>query len=126
MTMPPASRRDAPVCCVSCGRKVTRRARQQRFCSDRCRDQARTRVRGPQRGRSSAPAIKNRLRAILPTNPPKNLNEIKGAQLAKIVAPKDVIDVEVWDGREWRPATSSGGVPIEIGRLRKRALVVTS
>jgi hypothetical protein len=35
-----AARRDAPVNCPSCGREVPRRARQQRFCSRRCRQKA--------------------------------------------------------------------------------------
>ena len=33
-----AARRDALVRCEACGRTVIRRSRQQRFCSDRCRD----------------------------------------------------------------------------------------
>jgi hypothetical protein len=75
------------------------------------------------RVRRCAPSIKNDLRANLPTNPPKNINEIKGAQLAEIIAPKDIIDVEVWGSRRWQARTSSGGVAVEIGRLRARALV---
>src|SRR5438477_12742403 len=31
-------RKDAPVTCAACGRRVARKARQQRYCSDRCRD----------------------------------------------------------------------------------------
>lgn len=116
-------RRDAPVICAGCGRKAQRRARQQRFCSDRCRDQARIRVRRPRMGRGSAPSIQNGLPANLPADPPKNTNEIKGAQLAKIIAPKDVIDVELWGSRRWQARISSGGVAVEIGRLRARALV---
>jgi hypothetical protein len=59
----------------------------------------------------------------LPTNPPKNINEFKGANSCRIIGPEHVIDAEVFSGREWQPAISSGGVPIEIGRLRARALV---
>src|SRR5258706_15067908 len=33
-----ASRRDAPVVCERCGRKVERKSRQQRFCSGRCQE----------------------------------------------------------------------------------------
>ena len=49
-----ASRRDALVTCASCGREVQRRARQQRFCSDRCRNReiGRKRVRKAFLGRS--------------------------------------------------------------------------
>ena len=34
----PHYRKDAPVVCAACGRRVGRKARQQRYCSDRCRD----------------------------------------------------------------------------------------
>src|SRR5205814_5289092 len=34
----PHYRKDAPVTCAACGRRVARKARQQRYCSDRCRD----------------------------------------------------------------------------------------
>jgi hypothetical protein len=61
-------------------------------------------------------------RPNLPTNPPKNINKIKRRVTAKIAAPQHVLDVEVWAAREWQPTTSSGGVGIEIGRLRARAL----
>jgi hypothetical protein len=77
-------------------------------------------------GLGSAPAIQNAVRANLPTNLPKNINEISNANRARITGPSDVLAVEAWGGREWQPATSSGGVPIEIGRLRARALVGAS
>lgn len=35
-----ALRRDAPVVCTQCGRTVTRQARQQKYCSTRCRELA--------------------------------------------------------------------------------------
>ncbi|HYZ44181.1 MAG TPA: hypothetical protein VE667_04935, partial [Xanthobacteraceae bacterium] len=40
----------------------------------------------------------------------------------RIIGPSDVLAVEVF-ARAWQPAISSGGVPIEVGRLRTRALV---
>jgi hypothetical protein len=104
--------------CPSCGRKVKRRARQQRFCSARCKEKARKRVR----------------RAFLatdtgaPANPPKKDNKLKALQRAKtlsttrILAPAHVLAVEVFN-RSWQPAISSGGVAIEVGRLRSGALV---
>jgi hypothetical protein len=103
------------VVCSSCGREVQRRARQQRFCSARCKESARRRVR-------RAPKITH-VRAKLPTNPPKISNGINGGQIAKIIASPDVLEVEVWGGRDWQPAVSSGGVAIEIGRLRARVLL---
>jgi hypothetical protein len=122
------ARRDAPVACASCGREVVRHARQQRFCSARCREKARTRVRRPQTGRGSAPSIKNDLRANLPANPPKKDSRFKALQRAKtlsstrILGPRCVLDAEVFGGREWRPAVSSDGVAIEVSRIRARTL----
>jgi hypothetical protein len=113
-----AARRDAPVNCPSCGREVQRRARQQRFCSGRCKEKARTRVRKAFLGRDTR----------APSNPPKKVNKLKVLQRAKtlssnrIFGPADVLDAEVFN-RPWESATSSAGVAIEIGRLRHRALV---
>ena len=63
-----------------------------------------------------------------PANPPKKDKEFKVLQRAKtlsshrIFAPADVLAVEVF-ARPWKPATSTGGIAVEIGRLRTRALV---
>src|SRR5262245_13200514 len=122
MSAPLVSRRDAPVICAGCGRQIERRARQQRFCSTRCRQKANY-VEKVARGDFLARTIAR------PTNPPKKDKKPKRLQRAKLVSsrpilgPADVLAVEVWGGRFWRPATSSGGVPIEIGRLRSRTLV---
>jgi len=40
-----AARRDAPVVCPTCGRRVKRQMRRQRYCSARCRDRGRKRSR---------------------------------------------------------------------------------
>jgi len=114
------SRRDAPVSCATCGRKVERRARQQRFCSDRCRNReiGRRRVRKASLGRDTR----------TPANPPKkskNFNALQRAKLLwsrRIFGPADVLAVEMF-ARTWKPAISSSGVPVEIGRLRARVLV---
>jgi hypothetical protein len=114
-----ASRRDAPVNCERCGRQVERKSRQQRYCSGRCQEKARTRVRKAVLGRDTR----------APGNLAKKHKQFKALQRAKtlstnrILAPADVLATEVWGGREWRPATSSGGLPIEISRIRARALV---
>jgi hypothetical protein len=61
-------------------------------------------------------------------NPPKKHSKFKALQVAKtlsstrILGPADVLAVEVFD-RAWTPTISSSGVPIEISRLRRRALV---
>jgi hypothetical protein len=59
----------------------------------------------------------------LPANPPQNINEINGAQEAKIRGPGDVIIVEVFGGRKWEVAESSDGVLLMLARLRKSVLV---
>jgi len=115
-----ASRRDAPVTCASCGREVQRRARQQRFCSDRCRNReiGRKRVRKAFLGRDTR----------APANPSKKDKEFKALQRVKrqstmrILGPAAVLESELFD-RKWQPAVSSGGVAIEVSRLRARALV---
>jgi len=48
-----APRRDAPVVCPGCGRSTARRSRQQRFCSHRCRNNARGRVKADDLGTPS-------------------------------------------------------------------------
>jgi hypothetical protein len=101
--------------CDSCGKQVERRARQQRFCSARCKEKARTRIRTGGLGKT-CPAPNS------PTNPPKT-SIISTGLRAKITGPAHVIEAELWDRREWRPAISSSGLPIEIGRLRARVLV---
>jgi hypothetical protein len=65
-----SARRDAPVICAACGRRVARRARQQRYCSDRCRDFAR-------RENKARTAIKNPVAVVdtgQPTKSPKTSN----------------------------------------------------
>jgi hypothetical protein len=115
-----ASRRDAPVICPVCERHVDRQMRGQRYCSRRCRQKANYAAKVA-RGDFSTHTT------ALPTPPEKNKNKLKVLQRAKtlsshrILASARVLAVEF--DRPWRLATSSGGVAIEIGRLRKRALV---
>jgi hypothetical protein len=65
-----------------------------------------------------------------PANPPKKDKEFKVLQRAKtlssrgIFGPAHVLAAEVFD-RKWEPRVSSGGVVIEVGRLRQRALVAS-
>ena len=73
------SRRDAPVKCVACGRTVSRKSRQQRYCSDRCRDYAR-------RENKARTAIKNPVVGQdtgQPTNPHFLSNKNNGLRGAK-------------------------------------------
>jgi hypothetical protein len=114
---PQLVRRDK-VACARCGREVARRARQQRFCSTRCKEKARTRVRKAFLGR----------RTGAPANPSKKDREFKVLQRAKtlsshrILGPAHVLNAEVF-GRVWQYMVSNGGVAIEVSRLRARALV---
>src|SRR5215831_4003265 len=120
-----AARRDAPVNCPSCGREVQRRARQQRFCSRRCRQKANY-------GEKVARGDFSTRTIARPTNPPKKDNKFKALQRAKtlsshrVLAPAHVLACEVFGGRSWQHATSSGGVAVEVGHLRSRALVERS
>ena len=73
------SDRLAPIKCAACGRSVTRRSRQQKYCSDRCRVFA-------AREKTAAGALKvaegHRPSGSV-TNPPKLLNQINGLQGTK-------------------------------------------
>jgi hypothetical protein len=100
-TLVQASRRDAPVICANCGRKVLRRMRGQRFCSARCRDRG--------RGRSRKAFLGNDTRA--PTTPTKKrlkfngLHPTKTASNTDICGPARVIEAECFAGRSWQWAT---------------------
>ena len=117
--------RTRKIACATCGRQVERRARQQLYCSARCQERARYRL----RGRGSRAAKINAVRPFLPGDPPKKLHDFNGRPLltdtrssSRLVGPARVLQVELFD-RAWRAAVSSDGVPIEVGRLRQRALV---
>jgi hypothetical protein len=110
------------IACGSCGKTITHRSgRRPRFCSDRCRyrENGRTRVRKavwvPDTGAPTKLKKKN--------NDYKALRGRISQSRHRVFGPLDVIEAEVWRGRDWQPAISSGGVPIEVGRLRARALV---
>jgi hypothetical protein len=113
------ARRDAPVKCAACGRTVTRRSRQQRYCSDRCRDFTR-------RENKARTAIKNPvvvLDTAKPTNPPKKLNGFNGLQAAKsgstprICGPRHVLERELFVGCDWHEEISPDGVVTQVTRL---------
>jgi hypothetical protein len=48
---------------------------------------------------------------------------LKLAPSGPIMGPAHVLDAEVFGGRIWEHTVSSGGVPIQVGRLRARSLV---
>jgi len=114
-----ATARTRNIACAVCGRPIVHTSgRRPQVCSTRCRNRknGRARVRnGDTRG-----AAKRR----------KNNNGSNALQRAKlqpskgIFGPADVLAVEVF-GRTWKSTISSSGVPVEIGRLRQRALVAS-
>jgi len=119
-----AGRRDEPVICQYCGRKVRRKMRGQRYCSRRCRQKAHYAEKVARGDFSSFPT-----RTIArPTSPPKNqcvFNELqwpKSRSSAHIVGPAAVLAIELFN-RAWECVVSTEGVPVEIARLCPRALV---
>jgi predicted nucleic acid-binding Zn ribbon protein len=95
-------RRDTPVVCIRCGRVVPRKARQQQFCSDTCRERARERSRKAFVGRTTG----------APTNPPKKLNGFNryGGPKSRSSLAHSAVQTEFFGGRTWRTVVSSDGV----------------
>ena len=103
-----AARRDTPVICLSCGRTVPRNARQQRYCSDRCRERGRDRSR-----KTAVEALKNAPRyphSGAPTNPLKNINGHNGLQPWEggSSIPRSLLhEIEIFSSRRSRSVISS-------------------
>ena len=118
-----APRRDTPVICLSCGRTVARKARQQRYCSDRCRERGRDRSR-----KTAVEALKNAPRyphSGAPTDPLKNINKHNGLQPREggSSIPRSLLhEIEVFSGRRWRSVISSDGVACEVSTLQPRTM----
>src|SRR5262249_12373175 len=74
-------RSDTPVTCEACGRRVARKSRQQKFCSDNCRQFAQRENRASQL--EARTAIKKSEDTGPVPNPPKSANKINGLQGAK-------------------------------------------
>jgi hypothetical protein len=112
------------VCCSACGRIVPRTARQQRFCSARCRGRDKEQRRAEKRSRKGLLGWDTGA----PTALPKKTNELNGFRSPKSGSsigpkvPRRVVEVEIFGGREWKPLTSSDGVACEVSTLRPRAL----
>jgi hypothetical protein len=60
---------------------------------------------------------------------PQNVSDFNGSRRpfsrssSRISAPRQVIEVECFDGHIWMPTVSSDGVAVMVSRLRQRALV---
>jgi hypothetical protein len=85
-----AMRRDAPVTCLACGRVVARKARNQRYCSLRCRGRAKEKARNRTRkaglgGYTGAPTTA--------ANFASKINELQGRKLAPNPLHSDDMDV---------------------------------
>jgi len=111
-----AGRREAVTCQV-CGRRVARKSRQQRYCSDRCRDYAR-------RENKARTAIKNPVAVVdtgEPTKPPKISNENNKLPGAKSAS---TLPLNVLGGYRWlraitvAPAVLQTIIHREIGGAR--------
>jgi predicted nucleic acid-binding Zn ribbon protein len=118
-----APARTRNIACAVCGRAIVHTSgRRPQVCSTRCRNRknGRARVRKAFLIGDTGGAAKRR----------KNNNESNALQRANqqsskgIFGPADVLAVEVF-GRTWKSTISSSGVPVEIGRLRQRALVAS-
>jgi hypothetical protein len=123
---PLALHRNDPVICVRCGRDVPRRARQQKFCSNRCREA--TKERSRKTGVDAKKVGGRYPTTSAPPNPPKRVNSFNVLRTPKTQSRlsqklrRQVIETEIFGGREWQPGVSSGGVAYEVSRLRPRAL----
>jgi hypothetical protein len=112
-----APARTRNITCAVCGRAIVHTSgRRPQVCSTRCRN----RKKGRRRVGDTGGAAKRR----------KNNNETNALQRAKqqssipILGPAAVLACELFD-RKWQATVSSGGVVIEVGRLRQRALVAS-
>ena len=108
----PAHHRDAPVRCPVCEKRVQRQARQQTYCSRKCRQRAHY-YKSVAEGRFDPLLGKD---TGLPTNPPQKSGNFSALQTTKtgsslrIYGPARVIERELFAGRDWRVVTSADGV----------------
>ena len=118
-----ARRRDDVVTCT-CGRRVERQSRRQVYCSEACRQRA-------HRERMAAHAFSEAGRYVpSPTvtnshkNPNKSnvLHEPKCGSSPRILAPKKVIEAELFAGRKWASVASPDGVAVLVAGLRPSGL----
>jgi hypothetical protein len=109
------SRRDSPVTCTACGRKVARKSRQQRFCSDRCRDYAR-------RENNARTAIKNPVVGHDSPKPTKPLFFSNKNNELQWVKSESSIPLNLLGGYRWPGAQKLDSDTLE--RIRRREIGV--
>lgn len=110
-------RRDQPVICETCGRKVERRMRGQRYCKPRCRDRGRGRSRKAFLGKDTrAPASPTKI-----SSASSDLQRAKTPSSSKAkVSLARVIQVEIIDRHHWEERTSPDGVKVWVAQLSPR------
>ena len=114
--------RDAAVLCPVCGKRVQRKARQQTYCSRKCRQQAHY-DKSVAEGRFN-PTLGGD--TGLPTNPPRkvcNCSELRATKMRstpRICGPHDVIARELFAGLVWQPTISPDDVTCAITHLGGR------
>jgi hypothetical protein len=107
-----AQRRDQPVLCPGCGRRVERTARQQKYCSAECRKGESAKLRSA-RSRCTRAPKQNAVRAsngFGQDEPPEKTNDFRRLQRG-VFGPAKVIAAEIFAGRAWTPTVSKDGVP---------------
>ncbi len=108
-----ASDRDAPVICANstCGRRVKRRSRRQKYCSDRCRQMAQHYAVKPVLGGDT----------LDDRNPPKkvNVSNVLHRTKSKSDLIRNAVQTELFAGREWERVVSPHGVVAFVTQLRR-------
>src|SRR5262249_33695778 len=112
---PRAQLRTRRLSCESCGTPIEHRTgRRPRFCSDRCRmrEYGQRRVRKRFLERHTGAATKRQ------KNDSKShaLQRAKFQSSTRIIGPRRVLDIELWD-RAWRRRVSDDGVPVMVSRF---------
>src|SRR5262245_48635524 len=118
-----APARTRNITCEVCGRAIVHTSgRRPQVCSTRCRN----RKNNPRRVRKSFLIGDTGGEAKCTKISKENncLQRVKRQSTIPILGPAAVLASELFD-RKWRPAVSSGGVVVEVARLRQRALVTS-
>jgi hypothetical protein len=112
-----ALHRDQDVVCASCGRTVTRKSRQQRYCSIRCKEKRRGRVRKAFLG------VDTRATA----NPPKKAhvsNELQAPESQSRLI-NNAAQIEFFGGGHWQQVVSPDGIATHVTRLWPRKVLLS-
>lgn len=108
-----ALHREAPVICANptCGRRVKRRSRRQKYCSDRCRQVAHHYAAKSALGEDTRDD----------RNPRRNINVSNVMPTAKSETDliRNALQTELFAGREWERVVSPDGVEAFVTQLRR-------